>query len=101
MEGIDDSSSLPNASAPSVSDVEVKINGTAVTVTDLGFQRRVRYAPLNQKWFHLENALYLELATPIPTGGTGPQRTQPKTSGRARLFLLRRWTRTAGAVRSM
>ncbi|MCB1096225.1 MAG: glycoside hydrolase family 9 protein, partial [Verrucomicrobiae bacterium] len=67
---IDDNSGLPNANLPTAADVEVKINGTAVAVTNLGFQRRVRYAPLNGTLFHMENALYLELASAIPVGGT-------------------------------
>lgn len=67
---VDDSTSLLNADAPSISDIEVKIDGVLATISDLGFQRRVRFAPQNETEFRMENSLYLALSAAISNSST-------------------------------
>ena len=54
---------LPPAGAFSV-----QADGRAITVQNVGFKRRVLYAPLKHRDVRIGNWLYLELAAPVPDG---------------------------------
>ncbi len=54
-----------NFTAPSTSKFSVVIGGNTVSVTAVGFKRRVAYAPLVAYDLRIENSLYLQLASPI------------------------------------
>ena len=53
---------------PSTNAFAVLANNQTVTVTHVGFKRRVLYAPLKARDLRIGNYLYLELATPLPPG---------------------------------
>jgi hypothetical protein len=46
----------------------VTVAGTNCPVIEIGFKRRVLYAPLKQRDLRIGNYLYLQLAAPIPEG---------------------------------
>lgn len=54
--------------APSTSDVVVKVNGASVTVSAIGLRRRVLHAPLAPRDLRIDNRLFLELALPLGEG---------------------------------
>jgi hypothetical protein len=54
-----------NFAAPAPSKFTVLVGGKAVTVSSVGFKRRVAYAPLVNYDLRIENSLYLQLASPI------------------------------------
>ena len=56
------------SAAPLPAQFTVTIAGHAVTVTAVGFRRRVLYAPLKTYDLRIDNALYLQIATPVADG---------------------------------
>ncbi len=52
-------------SAPSTSEFAVTVNGQANSVKNVGFRRRVAYAPEHYRDLRIDNTLYLELSSPI------------------------------------
>ena len=56
------------ATLPSTNAFAVLANAETLTVTHVGFKRRVLYAPLKARDLRIGNYLYLELATPLPPG---------------------------------
>ncbi len=54
--------------SPPPSEFAVTADGKAVVVAAVGFRRRVFYAPLKTYDLRIDNALYLQLATPIADG---------------------------------
>ena len=50
---------------PSSSKFTVTINGQAVSVSAVGFKRRVLYAPLDTYDLRIQNSLYLQIASPV------------------------------------
>ena len=56
--------------APNLSAVKVVVNGRADAIAKVGFKRRPLYAPLLSRDLRIGNHLYLELADPIPPGGS-------------------------------
>ena len=59
-----------NSTAPSGSHFTVTVGGQPVGVTSVGFRRRVFSAPLKAPDLRIDNALYLQLASPIADGQT-------------------------------
>lgn len=57
-----------NGSLPAASSFNVSANGQAIAVTNVGFKRRVLYAPLRTRDLRIANQLYLQLGVPIPAG---------------------------------
>src|ERR1700722_890925 len=53
---------------PVPSRFQVTANGRNITVSQVGFKRRVLYAPLKVRDLRIGNWLYLELASPVPEG---------------------------------
>jgi hypothetical protein len=57
----------------------VTANGTPLGVKEIGFKRRVLYAPLKKRDLRVASSLYLALARPVPEGATvavqNPDRT--------------------------
>lgn len=51
--------------APSPADCKVLANGRVITVLEIGFRRRVTYAPLQPRDLRIGNSIYLRLANPI------------------------------------
>jgi hypothetical protein len=56
------------STAPSASQFTVTVGGTTVAATAVGFRRRVLYAPLKTYDLRIDNALYLQLASPVADG---------------------------------
>ena len=56
------------ANLPSTNAFAVLANNEAISVTHVGFKRRVLYAPLKARDLRIGNYLYLELATPLLSG---------------------------------
>jgi len=56
------------STAPSASQFHVTVGGTTVAATAVGFRRRVLYAPLKTYDLRIDNALYLQLASPVADG---------------------------------
>jgi hypothetical protein len=54
--------------APTAAQISVTVDGKAVGVTSVGFRRRVLSAPLKAYDLRVDNALYLELASPVADG---------------------------------
>jgi Glycosyl hydrolase family 9/Cellulase N-terminal ig-like domain len=54
-----------NFKAPAVGEFTVLVDGQPVAVTGVGFRRRVFYAPLKTYDLRIDNALYLQLASPV------------------------------------
>ncbi|HTB79503.1 MAG TPA: glycoside hydrolase family 9 protein [Opitutaceae bacterium] len=54
--------------SPSPAQFAVTANGQSVSVLTVGFKRRPLYAPLNQRDLRIDNALYLQLASPLTDG---------------------------------
>lgn len=57
-----------NFVAPPLSSFVVTVNGQPVSVTGVGFKRRVRSAPLAVRDLRIDNFIYLKLASPIAEG---------------------------------
>ena len=53
---------------PARSQFRVTAAGTQVSVAEIGFKRRVRYAPLKVRDLRIGNCIYLRLTSPIPDG---------------------------------
>jgi hypothetical protein len=51
---------------PKADELNVTVANKPVTVTKVGFKRRVLYAPLKKRDLRIANFLYLELAEPVP-----------------------------------
>jgi hypothetical protein len=56
--------------SPAATEFTVKANGSTIAVSKVGFKRRPLYAPLKTRDLRIDNALYLELASPIADGQT-------------------------------
>jgi hypothetical protein len=56
------------STAPSASQFTVTVGGTTVAATAVGFRRRVLCAPLKTYDLRIDNALYLQLASPVADG---------------------------------
>lgn len=56
------------AKRPAPADLEVTVGGTPVAVKEVGFRRRVLYAPLKVRDLRVGNSLFLKLASPVPEG---------------------------------
>ena len=56
------------STAPSASRFSVSVGGEPVAVTAVGFRRRVLSAPLKTYDLRIDNALYLQLASPVADG---------------------------------
>src|SRR5689334_5620931 len=54
--------------APAPNDFTVLVGGKRVVVTQVGFKRRVVFAPLKKRDLRIGNQLYLELKSPIAPG---------------------------------
>jgi hypothetical protein len=59
-----------NFIAPALSQFAVTVNGQPVSVVAVGFRRRPLAASMIQYDLKIDNALYLQLATPVPDGAT-------------------------------
>jgi hypothetical protein len=57
-----------HATPPAPSQFTVTVGGATVAVTAVGFRRRVLYAPLKTYDLRIDNALYLQLASPVADG---------------------------------
>ena len=55
-------------SLPPVESFAVTADGAPVTVTKVGFRRRVLYAPLAPRDLRIDNRLFLELSSPLGSG---------------------------------
>ena len=64
---IEESTRDPLPAFPSLASISVLVNGSPVTVTDLGFRRKPYHAPLNGSQFLMDNSLFLKLAADIPS----------------------------------
>src|SRR5258705_10909545 len=58
------------ASLPAPDQFVVLADGKPVSVSKIGFKRRVLYAPLKQRDLRIGNYLYLELKAALPTGAS-------------------------------
>ena len=56
------------AKRPAPGDFEVTVGGKPAAVSEVGFKRRVLYAPLKVRDLRVGNWLYLKLASPVPEG---------------------------------
>jgi len=56
------------STAPLPAQFTVTISGQPVTVSAVGFRRRVLYAPLKTYDLRIDNALYLQIASPVADG---------------------------------
>ncbi|MEM7114542.1 MAG: glycoside hydrolase family 9 protein [Chloroflexota bacterium] len=63
---VDESTGQLNINFPDMNDLAVTVNGTPSTIAALGFKRIPRYAPLAERDLRIDNALFIELDTPIP-----------------------------------
>src|SRR5262245_22980300 len=54
------------AALPEPVDFSVTASGKAISVSKVGFKRRVLYAPLKRRDLRFGNYLYLELSEPVP-----------------------------------
>jgi len=57
-----------NAHLPRADEFSVSVNGKPDAVKEVGFKRRVLYAPLKNRDLRIGNYLYLRLGTPIENG---------------------------------
>lgn len=57
-----------NNQRPGPGDFEVLVDGKPVAVAEVGFKRRVLYAPLKVRDLRVGNWLYLKLTSPVPEG---------------------------------
>ncbi|MEI6035119.1 MAG: glycoside hydrolase family 9 protein [Verrucomicrobiae bacterium] len=57
-----------DAKRPVPGDFEVTVGGKPVAVAEVGFKRRVLYAPLKVRDLRVGNWLYLKLTSPVPEG---------------------------------
>jgi len=53
---------------PAASEFNVTANGQSISVSTVGFKRRVLYAPLNTRDLRVSSSLYLQLSSAIATG---------------------------------
>lgn len=56
------------ANRPAPGDFAVTVGGKPADVAEVGFKRRVLYAPLKVRDLRVGNSLYLKLAAPVPEG---------------------------------
>ncbi|HEX4342189.1 MAG TPA: glycoside hydrolase family 9, partial [Verrucomicrobiae bacterium] len=56
--------------APLGSQFSVMAGGQSITVTSVGFKRRVLYAPLAIRDLRVASSLYLQLSSPIASGAS-------------------------------
>jgi hypothetical protein len=91
----DEADVIPGAIAVA-SDLEVTVNGRVTTVSATGFKRHVRFAPIDQSKFVMENFLYIELGTTIGTGVTvavsSPTTKWPSTFVLSAVMDENRWS---------
>ncbi|MCB1096122.1 MAG: glycoside hydrolase family 9 protein, partial [Verrucomicrobiae bacterium] len=67
---VDDEADVIPGAIPVATDLEVTVDGTVTAVVATGFKRHVRFAPIGQSKFVMENFVYIELGSSIGTGAT-------------------------------
>lgn len=60
----------PAPDARATSEYVLEVDGQPATITDVGFKRRVLYAPLKQRDLRISNFVYLRLNDPLPLDKT-------------------------------